>query len=121
MTKIQVKRSSVANAVPTMLSPGEIAVNTADRKLFIGDVNNVNAVWQRRKPKPAKKKRAKRSPNGTRRPKPKQRPPKLLVRFGDALPVTPVLGYMDRSKAMAEALMPAALSRAIADAIRTAK
>lgn len=92
----------------------------AKSNVFIGDVNNVNAVWQRRKPKPAKK-RAKRSPNGTRRPKPKQRPPKLLVRFGDALPVTPVLGYMDRSKAMAEALMPAALSRAIADAIRTAK
>jgi hypothetical protein len=92
----------------------------AKSNVFIGDVNNVNAVWQRRKPKP-KKKRAKRSANGTRRPKPKQRPPKLLVRFGDALPVTPVLGYMDRSKAMAEALMPAALSRAIADAIRTAK
>ncbi|MHC7922179.1 hypothetical protein ACYA3Z_16260 [Klebsiella pneumoniae] len=89
--------------------------------VFIGDVNNVNAVWQRRKPKPPKRKRAKRSPNGTRRPKPKQRPPKLLVRFGDALPVTPVLGYMDRSKAMAEAFMPAALSRAIADAIKTAK
>ncbi|HDS8579999.1 TPA: hypothetical protein QH731_005403 [Klebsiella variicola] len=92
----------------------------AKSNVFIGDVNNVNAVWQRRKPKPAKKS-AKRSPNGTRRPKPKQRPPKLLVRFGDALPVTPVLGYMDRSKAMAEALMPAALSRAIAEAIRTAK
>ena len=92
----------------------------AKSNVFIGDVNNVNAVWQRRKLKPAKKS-AKRSPNGTRRPKPKQRPPKLLVRFGDALPVTPVLGYMDRSKAMAEALMPAALSRAIADAIRTAK
>ncbi|HCD6356883.1 TPA: hypothetical protein ACTW52_005213 [Klebsiella quasipneumoniae subsp. similipneumoniae] len=94
----------------------------AKSNVFIGDVNNVNAVWQRRKPKPAKKKkRAKRSPNGTRRPKPKQRPPKLLVRFGDALPVTPVLGYMDRSRAMAEALMPGALSRAIADAIGTAK
>lgn len=92
----------------------------AKSNVFIGDVNNVNAVWQRRKPKPPKK-RAKRSPNGTRRPKPKQRPPKLLVRFGDALPVTPVLGYMDRSRAMAEALMPGALSRAIADAIGTAK
>ena len=88
---------------------------------FVGEVNGVDAVWQRRKPKKAKKKRARRSANGTRRPKRKQRAPKLLVRFGDALPVTPVLGYMDRSKAMAEALMPAALSRAIADAIKTAK
>lgn len=93
----------------------------AKPNVFVGEVNGVDAVWQRRKPKKAKKKRARRSANGTRRPKRKQRAPKLLVRFGDALPVTPVLGYMDRSKAMAEALMPAALSRAIAEAIRTAK
>ena len=93
----------------------------AKPNVFVGEDNGVDAVWQRRKPKKAKKKRARRSANGTRRPKRKQRAPKLLVRFGDALPVTPVLGYMDRSKAMAEALMPAALSRAIADAIKTAK
>lgn len=93
----------------------------AKPNVFIGEVNGVDAIWQRRKAKKAKKKRAKRSANGTRRPKPKQRSPKLLVRFGDALPVKPVLGYMDRSKAMAEALMPAALSKAIAEAIRTAK
>ena len=93
----------------------------AKPNVFVGEVNGVDAVWQRRKPKKAKKKRARRSANGTRRPKRKQRAPKLLVRFGDALPVTPVLGYMDRSKAMAEALMPAALSRSIAEAIRTAK
>ncbi|HCU0910327.1 TPA: hypothetical protein OUF85_003547 [Klebsiella pneumoniae] len=93
----------------------------AKSNVFIGDVNNVNAVWQRRKPKPAKKKKAKRSPNGTRRPKPKQRPPKLLVRFGDALPVTPTLDYMNRSRSMAAGLMPGALSRAIEEAIRTAK
>lgn len=93
----------------------------AKPNVFVGEVNGVDAVWQRRKPKKAKKKRARRSANGTRRPKRKQRAPKLLVRFGDALPVTPVLGYMDRSKAMAEALMPAALSRAIAGAIKTAK
>ncbi len=93
----------------------------AKPNVFVGEVNGVDAVWQRRKPKKAKKKRARRSANGTRRPKRKQRAPKLLVRFGDALPVTPVLGYMDRSKGMAEALMPAAMSRAIAEALRTAK
>lgn len=93
----------------------------AKPNVFVGEVNGVNAVWQRRKPKKSKKKRAKRSAKGTRRPKPKQRSPKLLVRFGDALPVAPVLGYMDRSRTMAEALMPGALSRAIADAIRTAR
>ncbi|HHB7295498.1 TPA: hypothetical protein ACN7KW_002841 [Klebsiella pneumoniae] len=93
----------------------------AKSNVFIGDVNNVNAVWQRRKPKKAKKKRARRSANGTRRPKRKQRAPKLLVRFGDALPVTPTLDYMNRSRSMAAGLMPGALSRAIEEAIRTAK
>lgn len=93
----------------------------AKPNVFVGEVNGVNAVWQRRKPKKSKKKRAKRSTNGTRRLKPKQRSPKLLVRFGDALPVEPVLGYMDRSRTMAEALMPSALSRAITDAIRTSR
>ncbi|WJI34536.1 hypothetical protein NDO58_08580 [Klebsiella sp. ZYC-1] len=64
----------------------------AKPNVFVGEVSGVDAVWQRRKPMKAKKKRAKRSANGTRRPKRKQRAPKLLVRFGDALPVTPVLG-----------------------------
>ncbi|WP_370554894.1 hypothetical protein [Edwardsiella tarda] len=93
----------------------------AKENVFVGDVGGVNAVWQRRKPMKAKKKRAKRSANGTRRPKRKQRSPKLLIRFGDALPVTPVLGYMERSRAMASGLLPGAISAAIAEAIRTAK
>nr|DAL95634.1 MAG TPA: minor tail protein Z [Caudoviricetes sp.] len=93
----------------------------AKPNVFVGEVNGVDAVWQRRKPKKAKKKRARRSANGTRRPKRKQRAPKLLVRFGDALPVTPTLDYMNRSRSMAAGLMPGALSRAIEDAIRTAK
>lgn len=89
--------------------------------VFVGEVDGVNAVWQRKKPMKAKKRRTKRSANGTRRPRRKQRSPKLLIRFGDALPVTPVLGYMDRSRAMASGLLPGALSAAIAEAIRTAK
>ena len=93
----------------------------AKPNVFVGEVNGVDAVWQRRKPKKAKKKRARRSANGTRRPKRKQRAPKLRVRFGDALPVTPTLDYMNRSRSMAAGLMPGALSRAIEDAIRTAK
>ncbi|MBJ9163383.1 hypothetical protein I5485_13185 [Citrobacter farmeri] len=89
---------------------------------FIGDVGGVNAVWQRRKAKTKKgKKRAKRSPNGSRRDRVKQRAPKLLIRFGDALPVKPTLGYMDRANTMANALLPSALNQAIAEAIRTAK
>lgn len=93
----------------------------AKGNVFVGEVDGVNAVWQRKKPMKAKKRRAKRSANGTRRPKRKQRSPKLLIRFGDALPVTPVLGYMDRSRAMTSGLLPGALSTAIAEAIRTAK
>ncbi|MFH2173086.1 hypothetical protein ABK646_08485 [Klebsiella pneumoniae] len=93
----------------------------AKPNVFVGEVNGVDAVWQRRKPKKAKKKRARRSANGTRRPKRKQRAPKLLVRFGDALPVTPTLDYMNRSRSMAAGLMPGALSSAIEEAIRTAK
>ncbi|EJC7744538.1 hypothetical protein M0O04_002924 [Escherichia coli] len=93
----------------------------AKPNVFVGEVNGVDAVWQRRKPKKAKKKRARRSANGTRRPKRKQRAPKLLVRFGDALPVTSTLDYMNRSRSMAAGLMPGALSRAIEEAIRTAK
>lgn len=49
----------------------------AKPNVFVGEVNGVDAVWQRRKPKKAKKKRARRSANGTRRPKRKQRAPKL--------------------------------------------
>lgn len=89
---------------------------------FIGEIGGVNAVWQRKKPKGKKgKKRAKRSPNGTRRERVKQPAPKLLIRFGDALPVSPTLGYMDRASKMASALIPGELSKAISEAIRTAK
>lgn len=94
----------------------------AKPNVFIGDVGGVNAVWQRRKAKTRKgKKRAKRSPNGTRRDKLKQPSPKLLIRFGNALPVKPTLGYMDRANTMANALLPSALNQAIAEAISSAR
>ncbi|HEG4393478.1 TPA: hypothetical protein SD378_002104 [Morganella morganii] len=90
---------------------------------FIGDIGGVNGVWQRKKAKKGKKsrKRLQRSPNGTRRDKKKQPMPKLLIRFGDALPVEPVLGYQDRAMKMTQALLPQEINRAIAEAIRTAK
>ncbi|MDE8742834.1 hypothetical protein PZA20_13515 [Pectobacterium polaris] len=97
--------------------------------VFIGEVTTrygekVNGVWQRKKAQKLKKgkvKRRKRSANGTRQARLQQRPPKLLIRFGDALSVKPTLGYMDRANTMAAALMPGELSRAIAEAMRTAK
>ncbi|ECI4646667.1 hypothetical protein DQY68_20875 [Salmonella enterica subsp. salamae] len=92
--------------------------------VFIGKIKNeagdISGVFQRRKYQKVKK-RAKRSKNGTRRARIKQRPPKLLIRFGDALPVKPVLGYMDRANAMAGALLPSEMSKAITEALRTAR
>lgn len=105
------------------LSRNKLTQLKAKPNVFIGDVDGVNAVWQRRKPLKGKKgkKRQKRSPNGTRRPRAKQRAPKLLIRFGDALPVQPVLGYMERANTMAKALLPGEIQRALAEAMRTAK
>ncbi|EMM9997470.1 hypothetical protein LLI29_003113 [Morganella morganii] len=90
---------------------------------FIGDISGVNGVWQRKKAKKGKKgrKRLQRSPNGTRRDRKKQPMPKLLIRFGDTLPVEPVLGYQDRAMKMTQALLPQEINRAIAEAIRTAR
>ncbi|QXO41633.1 hypothetical protein JA116_13270 [Morganella morganii] len=90
---------------------------------FIGDIGGVNGVWQRKKAKKGKKgrKRLQRSSNGTRRDRKKQPMPKLLIRFGDALPVEPVLGYQDRAMKMTQALLPQEINRAIAEAIRTAR
>lgn len=90
---------------------------------FIGDIGSVNGVWQRKKAKKGKKgrKRLQRSPNGTRRDRKKQPMPKLLIRFGDALPAEPVLGYQDRAMKMTQALLPQEINRAIVEAIRTAR
>ncbi|MBT0366206.1 hypothetical protein ISO55_04345 [Morganella morganii subsp. morganii] len=87
---------------------------------FIGDIDGVNGVWQRKKAKKGRK-RLQRSPNGTRRDKKRQPMPKLLIRFGDALPVEPVLGYQDRAMKMTQALLLQEINRAIAEAIRTAR
>jgi len=105
---------------------------------FIGDVKGVNGVWQRKNskvPKSRRKmapgadgvmtqvgwKRRKRSKNGTRQSRHKTPTPKLLLRFGDAMPVQPVLGYMDRANSMAKALLPEEIQKALADAMRTAR
>ncbi|MEI9745855.1 hypothetical protein [Enterobacter ludwigii] len=110
------------------LSRNKMAQLKSRPDVFIGTVTTrygqkVNGVWQRKKALKGKKgkKRLKRSPNGTRRERQKQRPPKLLIRFGNALEVKEHLNYFDRANKMAEALMPSALSQAMAEALRTAK
>ncbi|MBN5182139.1 hypothetical protein JY469_16050 [Serratia marcescens] len=105
------------------LTRNKMAQLKAKDDVFIGEIDGTNGVWQRRKAKKGKKgkKRRKRSANGTRQPRMKMPAPKLLIQFGDALPVKPTLGYFDRAQAMANALMPAELNRAMAEAMRTAK
>ncbi|MEQ5724262.1 hypothetical protein ABN356_02785 [Providencia rettgeri] len=91
--------------------------------IFIGDVGGANGVWQRKKARKGKKvrKRIQRSPNGTHKDRKKQPMPKLLIQFGDALPVKPVLGYQDRAQRMAQALLPQEISRALKEAMKTAR
>ena len=105
------------------LSRNKLSQLKAKSNVFIGDVDGINGVWQRVKAKKGRKgkKRQKRSANGTRRAREKNPMPKLLIRFGDALPVKPTLGYMDRAEKMAAALMPGAISKAIDEALKTAK
>lgn len=105
------------------LSRNKLSQLKAKSNVFIGDVDGINGVWQRVKTKKGRKgkKRQKRSANGSRRARDKNPMPKLLIRFGDALPVKPTLGYMDRAEKMAAALMQGALSKAIDEALKTAK
>ncbi|NTZ48386.1 hypothetical protein C3Z09_22340 [Lelliottia aquatilis] len=107
------------------LARNKLAQLKANPNDFIGTVTtkagkSINGVWQRRKGRKVKSRR-KRSPNGERRERKKQRAPKLLLRFGNALPVKEHLDYFARANKMAEVLMPSALSQAMAEALRTAK
>ncbi|HBV2091144.1 hypothetical protein RZP29_12855 [Klebsiella quasipneumoniae subsp. similipneumoniae] len=86
-----------------------------------GGGDGIDGVWQRKKPRNKRKSRRARSPNGTRQPRLKTRPPKLLIGFGDALPVQAELGYISRAEMMAKNILPKELSKAIANALRTAK
>ncbi|EDV0942596.1 hypothetical protein UJ18_004759 [Salmonella enterica subsp. enterica serovar Pomona] len=94
----------------------------AKPNVFIGKVNGVSGVWQRKKPPKSKGKRRRKRASSTSRQQPKRGGSvKLLIRFGDALPVQPVLGYMDRANTMAKALLPQEIQKALAEAMRTAK
>lgn len=105
------------------LTRSKMAQLKAKPDVFIGEIDGVNGVWQRKKAKKGKKnaKRRKRSANGSHQSRVKQSAPKLLIRFGDALDVKPVLGYMERAESMAARLMPDELSRAINAALASAR
>lgn len=87
---------------------------------FIGELKGVNGVFQRKKVKKGRKDK-KRLPNGTRRDRQNQPAPRLLIRFGDALPVQPVVGYQERALRMAKVLLPQEISRALEEAMCSAK
>jgi len=104
------------------LTRNKMAQLKAKPDVFIGEIDGVNGVWQRKKAKGRKgAKRRRRSRNGTHQAAKKSSAPKLLIRFGDALPVSPVLGYMDRAEAMATNLMPGEMSQAINAALASAR
>ncbi len=93
--------------------------------VFIGTVDGVNGVWQRvkaRKGRKGKKQRLPRSANGTRRERgTNPNTLRLLIRFGNALPVHEQLDYMKTAQTMAQQLMPGEMSKALDEAMRTAK
>lgn len=105
------------------LTRSKMAQLKAKPDVFIGEIDGVNGVWQRKKAKKGKKnaKRRKRSANGSHQSRVKQSAPKLLIRFGDALDVKPVLGYTERAESMAARLMPDEMSRAINAALASAR
>lgn len=72
------------------------------RAKVAGGGEGIDGVWQRRKPRNKRKDRRKRSKNGTHQARLKSRAPKLLIGFGDALPVKAELGYISRAEMMAK-------------------
>jgi len=104
------------------LTRSKMAQLKAKPDVFVGEIDGVNGVWLRKKAKGRKgAKRRKRSANGTRREPIKRSGPKLLIRFGNALDVKPVLGYMDRAGAMVNNLLPVELDRAVGAALASMK
>jgi len=102
------------------LSRNKLSQLKAKPNVFIGEVDGVKGVWRRKKAGKGRKRR-KRSANGTQQPRRAQPGPVLLIRFGNALPVHPVLGYRERAETMAANLMQKELSQAISAAIASAK
>ncbi|TKI02884.1 hypothetical protein [Martelella alba] len=105
------------------LTKNKLAQLKARRDVFIGTVDGVNGVWQRVKVKAGRKgkKRLPRSAKGTRRERSNTTKLRLLIRFGNALPVQEHLGYMKTAQTMADRRMPGEMSKALDEAMRTAR
>jgi len=102
------------------LSRNKLSQLKAKKNIFIGTIDGIDGVWQRPKYKKVKR-RLQRSKNGTRQDRLPQPLPKLLIRFGNALPVHEHLDYFKTAQAMAQQLMPGEMAKALDEAMKTAK
>jgi hypothetical protein len=107
------------------LRRGTLATLKARSDIFIGPVKTkrgtVNGVWQREAATAAITNKRTGKTRISKRGVNQSGKLKLLVRFGDALPVTQRLGYQARAKQVVDANFNREMGRAIAKAIATAK
>ena len=117
----------------TLLNPKNTSVNkygnlprnrtntlTAKDNVFVGKVKTqsgeVSGIWQRKSRRRATTKRRRRT--SSRKPASQL---KLLIRFGDALPVRQHLGFYDVARQTFNQNYPSAMQQAIQQAFETAK
>lgn len=116
----------------TLLNPKNVGLNrygnlarnkitslTAKPNVFVGAVKTargeVRGIWQRK----ARRKTTSKKRNAV--PKAKRGQLKLLIRFGDALPVKQELGFYDVAEATISRTLQPAMQEAIREALSTAK
>ncbi len=116
---INIKLNKYGN-IPSGKMRNRFAAMKANPNVFFGKVDGEGGAWKRYKYQPVKKRR-KRSKNGTRQDRIKQRPPKLLGKFEGPLPVHQHLDYFKTAQALAAQLMPGEMSKALDEAMKTAK
>ena len=107
------------------LSRGALAILKGRSDVFIGPVKTkkgvVNGVWQREASSASVTNQRTGKTRITKRGVNKSGALKLLIRFGDALPVTKHLGYQMRAKKVIDSNVDKELGTALAKAIATAK
>ncbi|MET3134993.1 hypothetical protein AAKU55_005296 [Oxalobacteraceae bacterium GrIS 1.11] len=107
------------------LRRGTLASLKGRSDIFIGPVKTkkgiVNGVWQREAGSASVTNQRTGRTSITRRGVNKSGALKLLIRFGDALPVKKHLGYQARAKAIVNANIDREMSRALAQAMASAR
>ncbi len=119
LVPINIKLNKYGN-IPSGKMRNRFAAMKANPKVFFGKVNGIGGAWQRHGYKKVKTRRT-RSKNGTRQDRIKQPPLKFLGKFEGALAVHQHLDYFKTAQALAAQLMPGEMSKALDEAMRTAK